>query len=58
MKKRNHKSSITKNNKIRKKKIIAFPLKSTYPLKLFLDLPPEIKKTHCGNIKRLMTLKY
>ena len=37
---------------------MAFPQKATQPLKSFLDLASGIKKEHCGNIKRLKTLKF
>ena len=36
---------------MKKKKMMLFPYKATYPLKLFIDFAPEIikkKKKHCG----------
>ena len=50
--KKQYKSSITKNHKIKKKKnLTMFPEKATYPLKLFSDFAPERKKKNVGKIK-------
>ena len=43
--KKQYKSSITKNHKIKKNIfLMVFPQKATYPLTLFLDFASEFKK--------------
>ena len=47
--KKEYKSSIIKNLKLQiKKNLMAFPLKATYLLKLFLDFAPKINISILG----------